>query len=249
MRLTPQREKIYFIFQNLPPGNHLNAEQIWDYLIQDGEKISLSTVYRSLKLMTRMGILRELEFAEGHKKYELNVESAIHHHIVCIVCNQTIEFEDNLVIKQSLKQVQESGFKLVDCQLILHSICPEAVEMGWPASLPENWLCSRCVKSSVINQTIHKPIKKIKLRIEFKGERVALYVPDELNQSETFRTNAKSITGWRYCRNDFGWYYPLDKAVEALNHLFSLYDTEPELENIIALIEQQRVEVCMGISN
>ena len=71
-RLTPQREKILHVFQNLPRGNHLSAEELFELLEERGETISLSTIYRSVKLMSRMGILRELELAEGHKHYELN---------------------------------------------------------------------------------------------------------------------------------------------------------------------------------
>jgi Fur family transcriptional regulator, ferric uptake regulator len=240
-RLTNQREKILLMFQNLPKGNHISAEDARNYLLLRGEKIGLSTVYRNLKLMTRMGILRELELAEKRKKYELNTESITHHHIVCVQCNQTIEFENSSIIKQSLKQVEEAGLKLMDCQLILHTVCPEAMQMGWPASIPNNWLCSRCVGLKQIEEV--KTDEKPKLRIEFKGDRVALYVPQELSNSESFKQNAKSIQGWRYCRDDFGWYYPLEKAVEALNILLQGYETEPKLENAIALIKQRQAEM------
>jgi len=92
-RLTPQREKILHVFQNLPKGNHLSAEELQELLDKRGEGISLSTIYRSVKLMSRMGILRELELAEGHKHYELNQPYPHHHHhLVCIQCNKTIEF-------------------------------------------------------------------------------------------------------------------------------------------------------------
>ncbi|NJQ97605.1 MAG: transcriptional repressor, partial [Hydrococcus sp. CSU_1_8] len=90
-RLTPQREKILHVFQNLPRGNHLSAEELYGVLEQREEGISLSTIYRSVKLMSRMGILRELELAEGHKHYELNQPYPHHHHhLVCIQCNKTI---------------------------------------------------------------------------------------------------------------------------------------------------------------
>jgi Fur family ferric uptake transcriptional regulator len=89
-RLTPQREKILHFFQNLPRGNHLSAEELHELLEQRGEGISLSTIYRSVKLMSRMGILRELELAEGHKHYELNQPYPHqHHHLVCIQCNKS----------------------------------------------------------------------------------------------------------------------------------------------------------------
>ena len=148
-RLTPQRETILHVFQNLPRGDHLSAEELHELLEQRGEGISLSTIYRSVKLMARMGILRELELAEGHKHYELNQPFPHHHHhLVCIQCNRTIEFKNDSILKQGMKQVEKVGFQLIDCQLTIHTICPEALRMGWPSSLPSNWCCSRALAST-----------------------------------------------------------------------------------------------------
>ncbi len=145
-RLTPQRDTILHVFQNLPRGNHLSAEELHNLLQQRGEPISLSTIYRSVKLMARMGILRELELAEGHKHYELNQPFPNHHHhLVCIQCNRTIEFKNDSILKQGMKQVEKEGFQLIDCQLTIHTICPEALRMGWPSGLPSNWSCSRAI--------------------------------------------------------------------------------------------------------
>lgn len=145
-RLTPQREKILHVFQNLARGNHLSAEELYEVLEQRDEGISLSTIYRSVKLMSRMGILRELELAEGHKHYELNQPYPHHHHhLVCIQCNKTIEFNNDSILKQSLKQCEKEGFQLIDCQLTVMTICPEALRMGWPSALPSNWSCTRSI--------------------------------------------------------------------------------------------------------
>jgi Fur family ferric uptake transcriptional regulator len=96
--------------------------------------------------MARMGILRELELAEGHKHYELNQPFPNHHHhLVCIQCNRTIEFKNDSILKQGMKQVEKEGFQLIDCQLTIHTICPEALRMGWPSALPSNWYCSRAI--------------------------------------------------------------------------------------------------------
>lgn len=148
-RMTPQREKILHVFQNLPKGDHLSAEELQHTLEQRGEPISLSTIYRSVKLMARMGILRELELAEGHKHYELNQPYPHHHHhIVCIQCNKTIEFKDDSILKHSLKQCEKEGFQLIDCQLTVVTVCPEALRMGWPSALPSNWSCTRAISES-----------------------------------------------------------------------------------------------------
>ena len=145
-RMTPHRKKILHVFQNLPKGDHLSAEELHNLLEEKKEGISLSTVYRSVKLMTRMGILRELELAEGHKHYEINQPYPHHHHhIVCIQCNKTIEFKDDTILKHSLKQTQKEGFQLIDCQLTVMTICPEALRMGWPSALPTEWCCSRVI--------------------------------------------------------------------------------------------------------
>jgi Fur family ferric uptake transcriptional regulator len=99
-RMTPQRETILNTFQNLPRGEHLSAEDLRDLLADEGEQVSLSTIYRNLKLMARMGILRELELAEGQKRYEINQPSPHHHHhLICVRCSKTIEFKKRLGAK------------------------------------------------------------------------------------------------------------------------------------------------------
>ncbi|AFZ00712.1 Fur family transcriptional regulator [Calothrix sp. PCC 6303] len=148
-RLTPQREVILQVFQNLPRGKHLSAEELFEMLEKREEGISLSTIYRTLKLMTRMGILRELELAEVHKHYELNTTSPNHHHhVVCTQCNMTIEFENSIILKQAMKQVEKSGLELIDCQLTIYAICPEAIRKGFPAVMSNDWACSRAIKAA-----------------------------------------------------------------------------------------------------
>lgn len=125
-RLTPQRETILHIFQDLPQGEHLSAEDLHAKLTDDGESISLSTIYRTLKLMARMGILRELELGEGHKHYEINQPYPHHHHhLICIRCNTTIEFKNDSILKTGAKMAQKEGYHLLDCQMTIHAICPQ----------------------------------------------------------------------------------------------------------------------------
>lgn len=124
-RMTPQRETILNTFQNLPKGEHLSAEDLRDLLADEGEQVSLSTIYRNLKLMARMGILRELELAEGQKRYEINQPSPHHHHhLICVRCNKTIEFKNDSVLKVGSRTAKKSGYHLLDCQLTIHAVCP-----------------------------------------------------------------------------------------------------------------------------
>jgi Fur family ferric uptake transcriptional regulator len=63
--------------------------------------------------------------------------------LVCIQCNKTIEFNNDSILKHSLKQCEKEGFQLIDCQLTVMAICPEALRMGWPSGIPSNWGCTR----------------------------------------------------------------------------------------------------------
>ncbi len=124
-RLTPQRETILQVFQKLPKGQHLSAEDLYNVLQEQGSGISLSTIYRTLKLMARMGILRELELAEGHKHYEINQPHPYHHHhLICVRCSKTIEFKNDQILKIGAKAAQKEGYHLLDCQLSIHAVCP-----------------------------------------------------------------------------------------------------------------------------
>ncbi len=124
-RLTPQREIILQVFQELETGKHLSAEDLQEFLAGKGHNISLSTIYRTVKMMARMGILRELELAEGHKHYEINQPSPHHHHhLICVSCNNTIEFRNDSILKIGDKTAKKEGYHLLDCQMSIHAICP-----------------------------------------------------------------------------------------------------------------------------
>ena len=124
-RMTPQRETILKTFQNLPEGRHLSADDLHDLLKEGGNRIGLSTVYRNLKMMSRMGILRELDLAEGLKRYEINQPAPHHHHhMICVRCNKTVEFKNDSVLKTGAQIAKKSGYQLLDCQLSVHAVCP-----------------------------------------------------------------------------------------------------------------------------
>lgn len=147
LRMTPQREKILQVFENMAESDHISAEELYRRLQNQGKNIGLSTIYRTLHLMTKIGFLRELELAEGHKHYEINLKSSeIHHHLLCIQCHRTIEFKNDQIVQISQQKTASEGFKMIDCQLTIHGVCQEAIAQGWPYMLPKNWACDRVLK-------------------------------------------------------------------------------------------------------
>lgn len=122
-RLTAQRERVLKLFCRLPKGTHLSAEELHLALSEQADSISLATAYRTLKLLASMGLLRELDLAEGHKHYELNT-SAAHHHLVCTACGATQEFDGPELDAIGQRMAQEHGFAILDIQFQILGICP-----------------------------------------------------------------------------------------------------------------------------
>jgi Fur family transcriptional regulator, ferric uptake regulator len=127
LRLTSQRESILHIFYHLPEGEHLSAEELLQRVqATDETDISLATAYRTLKLLASVGVLRELDFAEDHKHYEFirNPESP-HHHIICVSCGGTDEFESPEALQLAQSLASQQRFQLTDVQIKLFGLCPD----------------------------------------------------------------------------------------------------------------------------
>ncbi len=126
-RITPQREKILDIFFSLPEGEHLSAEDLQNILNGQSSDISLATSYRTLKLLASLGVLRELDFTEDHKHYELARSDAgiQHQHIICVECGTTQEFTSLEVFNASVSIADEAGFEFTDAQLKIFGRCQQ----------------------------------------------------------------------------------------------------------------------------
>lgn len=123
-RLTAQRQKILNVFNDHGQEHHLDACRIYQELRLQGESISYSTIYRTVHVMVELGLLRELELAEGRKSYELNSPFASqHYHLVCTVCGAIEEFESEAIDKISSIHVEAHRYWLLDRQFTLYGIC------------------------------------------------------------------------------------------------------------------------------
>jgi Fur family ferric uptake transcriptional regulator len=131
-RITAQREIILEIFREQPHGTHLSAEELYSNLVEKGSNVSLATTYRTLKLLSTLGLLRELDFAEGHKHYELKQDKVPHQHIICLGCNTTIEFEDHFLEEAGQKIGSRYDFEVIDAQFKIFGTCPSC-KQGAPS--------------------------------------------------------------------------------------------------------------------
>ena len=127
-RLTKQRLKVLNLFENIGPGNHLSAEEVHGKLIASNSKVSLATIYRTLRLLVEMGLLNERELREGGHRYELlSNDFPDHHHLICVRCGRTEEFESQKVIEEGAIAAKYLGFKLIESSLNVKAICPNCL--------------------------------------------------------------------------------------------------------------------------
>ena len=69
-------------------------EKKHDELRRRGENIGLTTVYRTLPLLTESGLVHEMDFGKDHKFYDPNyAEHPFHNHVICLDCDQIVEFD------------------------------------------------------------------------------------------------------------------------------------------------------------
>ena len=129
-RLTLQREYILDVFfNNNSSGYHLSVEDIHKQLIKrNNSQISLATVYRTVKTLHTLGILREVDLAEGHKHYELaSSKEDHHHHIVCMNSNKTIEFFNEEVNQLAKDIAAKHRIEVLDVELKIFGKCLDHV--------------------------------------------------------------------------------------------------------------------------
>ncbi len=128
-RLTPQRQRVLGLFERIGEGSHLSAEEVHQRLLKGDEKVSLATVYRTLRLLSSMQLLQELELPDGGRRFELAGDTnRDHHHLVCVRCGQTEEFESHDVLQAGERAAGLHGFRLLECVLNVRAVCPSCAQ-------------------------------------------------------------------------------------------------------------------------
>ena len=125
VRLTDQRKVIAKILSESKEvygsKDHPDVDELHKRVSQIDDKISIATVYRTVKLFEEYGILTKHDFKGGKARYETLVESH-HDHLIDIKSGEIIEFVDEEIEKLQKKVAEKYGYKLVDHKLELYGI-------------------------------------------------------------------------------------------------------------------------------
>ena len=124
LRRTGQRNLI--IEAAFSSAEHFTAEELFERVRHTSADISRATVYRTLVLMVRAGLLREIDLGDSPTTYDPNfLEKPSHNHLVCIDCGQVVEFEDSHIEMLNDCVTRRLGFKPVRQSLMIEANCEQ----------------------------------------------------------------------------------------------------------------------------
>ena len=117
VRLTEQRRLVAKIMSEAT--DHPNVDELHKRVSKLDNKVSIATVYRTVKLFEEAGIVEKHDFRGGKARYEESPEEH-HDHLIDVNDGKIIEFVDNDIERLQTKIAEKLGYKLVDHRLELY---------------------------------------------------------------------------------------------------------------------------------
>jgi len=125
VKLTDQRRIIAKIISESKEAygesDHPDVDELYKRVSKIDPKISIATIYRTVKLFEEAGILTKHDFKGGKARYEAMIESH-HDHLIDVKTGEIIEFVDDEIEKLQKKVAEKYGYELVDHKLELYGV-------------------------------------------------------------------------------------------------------------------------------
>ncbi len=119
LRLTGQRRVIAHVLSD--SDDHPDVEELFRRCVLVDERISMSTVYRTVRLFEDAGIIERHDFREGRARYE-QMRDEHHDHLINLRTGEVIEFTSQEIEKLQTEVARRLGYKLVDHRLELYAV-------------------------------------------------------------------------------------------------------------------------------
>jgi Fur family transcriptional regulator, ferric uptake regulator len=125
LKLTDQRRVIVKVLseskENYGESDHPDVDELYNRVSKVDPKISIATVYRTVKVLEEAGILVKHDFKAGKARYE-QIRESHHDHLIDVKTGEIIEFVDEEIEKLQKKVAEKYGYKLVDHKLELYGV-------------------------------------------------------------------------------------------------------------------------------
>ena len=126
-KITPQRRAILeILLEN--DNKHLSSEEIYDLVRVSCPEIGLATVYRTMQLLSEVGLISKLNLDDGCIRYEISLnkeDQHNHHHLICKKCGKIMEAKEDLLDGIEVLIQKEYKFKILDHDVKFYGICEE----------------------------------------------------------------------------------------------------------------------------
>ena len=121
-RLTNQRRLVLGVLSEC--RDHLDAEAIYALAKKRDVRISLATVYRTLKVLKEEGVVQERILDSEGQKHHYEMAAQAHYHFTCLGCGRVIEFESLLIDRASHELAERLDLDVVHTRVNLDGYCP-----------------------------------------------------------------------------------------------------------------------------
>ena len=125
VKLTDQRRIIVKVLseskETYGESDHPDVDELYNRVSKVDSKISIATVYRTVKLLEEAGILVKHDFKAGKARYE-QIRESHHDHLIDVKTGEIIEFVDEDIEKLQKKVAEKYGYRLVDHKLELYGV-------------------------------------------------------------------------------------------------------------------------------
>ena len=119
VKLTEQRKIIAKVMSE--STDHPDVDELYTRVSKIDSKISIATVYRTVKLFEESGIVTKHDFKGGKARYE-ELNESHHDHLIDVKTGEIIEFVDDEIEKLQKKVAEKYGYELVDHKLELYGV-------------------------------------------------------------------------------------------------------------------------------
>ncbi len=119
-RITSQRSLLLELLRE--GGGHLDADELYQRAREKMPRLSLSTVYRSLRLFKELGLVDEHHLGEEHHHYEVRGVGE-HCHLICLGCGKVIELQCPVTEQMREDIGREHGFQIAGTEIHLEGYC------------------------------------------------------------------------------------------------------------------------------
>jgi len=126
LRQSAQRDLVADTF--LSHQGHSSSEELLAAVRKKDPKIGLTTVYRTLKLLTRCGLAAERKFNRNTSYFEAIPQGKHHDHLICLECGRILEFENPTIESLQALVAQEHRFIISHHILELYGYCRDCAQ-------------------------------------------------------------------------------------------------------------------------